>query len=675
MRLLWRHLPLYLVLFLGRALLCAEGTPDGDGQGTLSTLKRLSLEELSDIKVTSATKAPQQLSRVPMAIFVITADEIRRAGVTNIPEALRLAPGVDVARIEGSKWAVGVRGFASRFARSVLVLIDGRTVYTTLFAGTYWEVQDTLLEDVDHIEVIRGPGGTIWGPNAVNGVINIITKHSSQSQGVLVTAGGGNETQGLAQFRYGGARGSRFHYRIYGKAFTRGPQYHHDLRNYDDWRSSQAGFRADWTRSDHDFVTLQGDLYKQEAGHRLSVHSYTPPFLRRVEQNADLSGGNLMGRWTRSLSNGSTLQIQTFYDHTGRFEASLGERRDTFDLDFNIRGPEASLHRFSWGAGIRTSRGAAEEVTTGIILDPWTRTDYLLTGFIQDEIALNEQVSLTIGTKLLRTNFADFEYEPSARMLWAPSKSISAWAAVTRAVRTPSRLERDAFVSIFVNTRPDGIPAFGRFNANRQFTSETLTGYELGYRQLLVGDLYVDFASYFNQYEDLNSQEITGSAFIETTPQPTHLLLPVQIRNGLYGTSNGFEIAPEWRPAEIYRLRGSYSYQVIALNKYENSQDVGSAPVFERSSPRHKAVVQSSFNLPKGLELDLTYRYVSSLAAQNIPQYSTGDARLGWRIRPNVDISLIGRNLLQPNHIEFTNEAGIAVGIRRAAFVRLTWTQ
>jgi iron complex outermembrane receptor protein len=259
-------------------------------------LKQLTLEELSQIEVTTPSKAPVKAFNTPAAVYVITGEDIRRSGVTNIPEALRLAPGVEVARIDASKWSVGIRGFGSRLSRSVLVLIDGRTVYTPLFAGTYWEVQDTMMPDIDRIEVIRGPGGTIWGPNAVNGVINIITKSSNETQGIIASAGGGNVNQGFANFRYGGGNSSGLNYRFYGKGYTRGPEYHPDGRNFDDWRGTQGGFRMDWKR-DRDVFMVEGDLYKIEAGERVNAVTYTPPFQRSVDANADLSGGNFTARW------------------------------------------------------------------------------------------------------------------------------------------------------------------------------------------------------------------------------------------------------------------------------------------------------------------------------------------------------------------------------------------
>lgn len=655
-------------------LACTLLAQDQIAQIDPASLKRLSLEELSQIEVTSPAKEPQPAFRVPMAIYVITSEDIRRSGATSIPEVLRLAPGVEVARIEGSKWSVGIRGFGSRLARSVLVLIDGRTVYTTFFAGTYWEVQDTLLEDIDRIEIIRGPGGTIWGPNAVNGVINIITRHTRYTRGVLGSISSGDTAQGILRARYGGGNGRNLNYRGYAKAFTRGPQYHDNRGNYDDWRGAQTGFRIDWDRSDRETFLFEGDLYQQEAGQRVSLVNYTPPFSRVVEQNADLSGGNLNLRWKRKLRGGSDLQVQTYYDRTNRFEANFGETRDTGDIDFLVSHPALRRHRISWGGGLRVSSGTARQMITGLTFDPATRVDYLLTAFAQDEIELlPDRLSVTIGTKLLRTNFAVFEAEPSVRLMWTPTRNQAYWAAYTRAVRTPSRAERDFYLSGFIGTAPDGAPFFARFNANRDFRSEQLNGFEVGFRQLVRPDLYVDVAGFFNRYDDLFSQNLAGAPYLESSPGVPHLLLPAQFRNSLMGSTSGFEIAPEWRPWTWWRLQGAYSLLKVDVKAMKGSGEVGTPPLVEGSSPEHQVVIQSALEPTKSVEVDLTYRYVSGLRAIGIPAYSTGDARVAWRFRPGLEIALVGRNLFQPWHVEFANDPGPPVGIRRSAYLELTW--
>jgi len=639
-------------------------------------LKNLSLEELSQIEVTTPSKTPVAAFRTPDAIYVITGEDIRRSGATNIPEALRLAPGVEVARIDANNWSIGIRGFGSNLTRSVLVLVDGRSVYTQLFAGTNWDVQNTLMDDIDRIEVIRGPGGTIWGPNAVDGVINIITKDSKDTQGMSVSAGGGNQEQGFANLRYGGGNGRDFSYRVYGMGFTRGPEYHPDARNFDDWRNVQGGFRMDW-KHQRDSFTLQGDVYDEEAGKSVGATSYTLPYSQIIDSNAQLTGGNVMGRWKRILSDGDDIQIQAYYDRTHREAANFAEIRDTFDVDFLQRLRLPARQEVSWGLGARVDPVNDRVVVTGLQFVPNQRTDYLLSAFVQDEIGLVEdRLTLTLGTKLLRTNFSsDIDLEPSVRLLWTPGDKQTIWAAFTHALRTPSDGEDNFNLLGFISTTANGTPFFARFNANPDFAAEQMNGYELGYRRLLGKKFYVDVTGYYNHYHDLFSEDLAGATYLETTPAPAHFLLPAQFRNGLLGYTKGVEIAPEWRATENWRLRGSYSYLHMNVGKAPNSGDVGTAPIIVGSSPQHEVTVSSAMDLSKKLELDLTFRYVSALPGQLVSAYSTGDARIGWRFNSQVDLSVAGQNLLQPSHPEFGGDPGPLVGIRRSIYAKVTWTR
>ena len=630
-------------------------------------LKNLSLEELGNIEVTTASKTPQEVWNTPAAIYVITHDDIIRSGVTSIPEALRLAPGVEVARIESDKWSIGIRGFGSRFAHGVLVLIDGRTVYTTLFAGTYWEVQDLLLEDVDRIEVIRGPGATVWGPNAVNGVINIITRNSSDSQGLYVEAGGGNMEQGFAGVRYGGSSG-RTNYRVYAKGFNRAPEFHADGRNFDRWDAGQAGFRIDRGEGGRALM-LEGDIYDQAFGESVVATSYTPPFKQNIDNYARLSGGNLNARWDHPIGAASSVRVQAYYDRNNRHEGNFGELRDTWDVDTLFTVP-TSRQQFSFGAGARFSRGHQLEVVSGLTFNPDHVVDRLLSLYGQDEITIvPNRLSVTAGAKLIYTNYTSVEIQPTARLLWTPAEHESFWAAITRAVRTPADIERNFFLSGYVGNGPGGIPFFARFNANRNFRSEILRGYEAGYRHLFGNSVFLDIDGFFNQYSDLFSEDITGPIFLEATPAPPHLLLPAKFGNDLEGTTSGAEIAPEWRPAPWWRLRGSYSFLSMHIKKTPGSLDVGTAPVIEGSSPQHQLVLQSSWDIPHSINLDLFYRYVSALPGQKVSAYHTADARLAWRTGP-VTLSFVGRNLLQPYHYEFGADPGL-IGIKRSFFARL----
>jgi iron complex outermembrane receptor protein len=670
---------LFLLLFVASLARNAEGDNPQPQPANLSNpagLKNLSLEELSQIEVTTPSKEPTKVSQTAAAIYVITGEDIRRSGATCIPEALRLAPGVEVARIDSNKWAIGIRGFGSRLTRSVLVLIDGRTVYTPLFDGTYWEVQDTYMEDIDRIEVIRGPGGTIWGPNAVDGVINVITKPSKDTRGMQATVGGGNFEQGFADFRYGGGNGGNFNYRVYGKGFTRGPEDHSDGRNFDDWRSTQGGFRMDWTEGSRDTFTLEGDAYDEVAGESVVANTYTPPYSWVADANAYLSGANINGFWRRVLSPGNDFQVQVYYDRTNRHEANFAEDRNTFDIDFLQRLRLPARNQVTYGVEGRVQPAHDFEVVTGLTFLPFKRTDYLVTGYFQDEIGLVEgRLSLTVGTKLLRTNFTGAGAQPSARLLWTPSEKQTVWASYTHAVRTPSDAEEDFYLLGFTGQIVNGLPFLARFNANDHFAPEQMNGYELGYRNLLRKNLYVDIAGFYNHYHDLFSEDITGAPFLETNPMPAHLLLPAQFGNGLLGYTKGVEIAPEWRLKDYLRLRGSYSFLHMDLGKAPNSQDIGSAPGIAGSSPQHQASVQVSVDFSKRFQSDFDYRYVSMLPGQGVSAYSTGDARFGWRVSRAFDFSVVGQNLFQPSHAEFGGDPGPQVLIKRSVYARLTWSK
>lgn len=660
--------PLNRVQWFVPLLLCVLVSPGFATSGSQSkSLKSLSLEQLGNIQVTTVSKTPQEVWNTPAAVYVITHDDIIRSGATSIPEALRLAPGVEVARIESDKWSIGIRGFGSRLARSVLVLIDGRTVYTTLLAGTYWEVQDVLLEDVDRIEVIRGPGATLWGPNAVNGVINIITRSSADTPGLYVDAGGGNFEQGFAGFRYGASSGAT-NYRVYAKGFNRSPEFHPDGLNYDRWDAGQAGFRIDRGERGHSLM-LEGDLYDQAAGERVVATSYTPPFTRTIDAYARLSGGNLTGRWERPIGAAAGLRLEAYYDRTNRHEPNFGDLRDTFDVDALFTVP-TYRQLFSFGGGARFSRGHQLEVVSGLTFNPDHTVDQLLSLYGQDEISIVPgKLSLVAGAKLLHTNFSSLDVQPTARLLWTPAQHETFWAAITRAVRTPADVERNFFLSGYIGQGPGNIPFFARFNANRNFRSEILRGYEAGFRHIFAKSVFVDLSGFFNQYYDLFSEEVTGGISVETTPAPTHYLLPAQFGNSLTGTTAGVEIAPEWRPASFWRLRGSYSFLSMHIEKAPGSADIGSSSGIVGSSPQHQVFIQSSWDIPHSVNLDLLYSYVSALPAQQVHSYNTADARLAWQAG-SVTLSLVGQNLFQPHHYEFGADPGL-VGIKRSFYAKV----
>jgi iron complex outermembrane receptor protein len=646
--------------------------PSPADQTSPGNLKQLSLEELGDVEVTSASKEPEQVWRTPAAIYVITQEDIRRSGATSLPEVLRLAPGVEVARIDSDHWAIGIRGFGGQFSKSLLVLIDGRSVYSPLFAGVYWQVQDTVLEDVERIEVIRGPGGTIWGANAVNGVINIITKSAKDTHGILTSWSSGTVDQGFGEFRFGGSTGKDFNYRFYGKGFIRGAEFHPDGNHFDDWRTGQAGFRTDWNPTNRDTITWQGDMYTGLDGERVAISLYSPPSTLVINGPHDVGGGNMLGRWKRQLNDGSDFQIQSYYDRTSRYSPQLDEVRDTFDIDFlyhvTLKGNQDVL----LGAGARWSPDNITPKFPTLDFLPHKETDSIYSWFAQDQIPLvAKRLWLTIGSKFEHNNYTGFEIQPNARLLWTPATHQTFWAAVTRAVRTPSRLDQDLELTDFLVTPP---PTYLRVVGSKNFKSEQLLGTEFGYRTLLAKKVFVDLAVFHNRYTGLYGYG-PGSVFVELTPAPPHLILQLPLANALDGTTTGVEIAPDWRPVRWLELKGSYSYLSLTVQDRPGFKDMLNTVSDNGSSPHHQVMFQSLVNLPKRFELDATVRYVSALPAQTVPAYETADLRFGWRPTPSWEFSLVGQNLLQPEHAEFGSDVDTIVGIKRSIYGKVTWVR
>jgi iron complex outermembrane recepter protein len=632
-------------------------------------LTELTPEQLANIEVTSVAKKPEKRSRTPAAVYVITQDHIRRSGVTTLVDALRLAPGIQVARIDSNKWAVGIRGFASSLTRSVLVMIDGRTVYTPLFAGTYWEVQDTLLEDVERIEVIRGPGGSLWGANAVNGVINIITKGSRDTQGAFVKAGGGTMERGMVGIRYGGAAGGGVTYRAYAKGFDRGPGFHATTSDFDDWRVARAGFRTDWERTSGDTVRVQGDIYRGDAGLRTTINRLSPPFQETVEADTRLSGGNLLAHWQHRSSKGAEWSLRAYYDRTDRREPTFGEGRDTGDLDLQ-RQAVYGRHDLVLGLGYRISSGTARSLSS-IVFSPPHRTDHLWTAFFRDELSFAaDRLVFALGSKLERNDYSGFEVQPNLQALWTPSARQSVWAAVSRAVRTPSRVEHDLTLTSLIDPRT---LTFVRLTGDTQFRPEKIVTVQVGHRAQVGSRLSLDTVLFHNTHRDLLSLE-PGSPVRESSPLPARVVIPFLLRNGLRGSSYGVEVSADYSPLERWQIAGSYSFLRLDLKTGPGSLDTSTAASTNGSAPRHMASLMSRLNLRADVALDVVGRYVDALPARSIPAYTTVDARLGWRPVPAFELAVVGQNLLDRHHPEFPGGGGETVEVRRGVYGTVTWT-
>lgn len=620
----WRWKPVRVLLsgLLGLVLLAPTAVLGEDKPklaGLDIDITRLSIEELLSVKITSVSKKPEQITHAPAAVYVLTSEDIRHSGATSIPEALRLVPGVNVASIDANKWAISIRGFNGQTANKLLVLIDGRSIYDPLFSGVLWETKDVMLENIERIEVIRGPGGTLWGANAVNGVINIITKSAMETQGGLVAAGGGTEEK-FVNVRYGYELAANHYIRVYGRAFEKDAGF---LEGGADDESSmgQAGFRYDGTAGKSDMLTVRGDFYNGDYGY--------PDETARGKREG--SGGNLLGRWSRPLNNGAELSLQLAYSHTELEDPFLGEVRDTYDFEFQHDLPQAGRHDIIWGVTYRRTRDDIRN-SPQISLTPDNRTDTVTGLFIQDEIALSpDNVYLTIGTKFESNDYTGSEIQPNVRLAWRINSTDTFWAAVSRAVRTPSRLESDFIIQL-----PGGQVLAGDGNMD----SEELLAYEAGVRFHPFKKLYLGIATFYNDYDRLLSLE-----------GPT-------IGNKSGGHTSGVELTAIYIPASTWKISASYSYLNMNLTLDSDSLDDPATRIteIEEENPKHQAFIRLGTRLFKHYEFDVTIRYVDELPALNVSSYTVADLRLARRINDNLELSLVGRNLFEDHHFEWGDD-------------------
>jgi iron complex outermembrane recepter protein len=592
-----------------------------DSGASATLLKKLSVEELMNVVVTSVSRRAEPLSHAASAIQVITQDDIRRSGATSLPDALRLASNLQVAQVDSRQWAISARGFNGTTANKLLVLIDGRTVYTPLFSGVFWDVQDVPLAEVDRIEVISGPGATLWGSNAVNGVINVITKAPQDSRGLLVTGGAGTMLRGFGSARYGGTLGGGVRYRVYGKGFDRdATAFTSGLNATDDWQMGQGGFRVDWQKGELNRFTVQGDAYGGQMG-------------QPSGSDVSVNGGNILGRWSRTLSANSELRVRMYYDKTHRdIPGVFAEELNTYDVELLHRTLLRRRHNLVWGLSYRLFDDHVRNSPSLAFL-PTDDVDHRFGGFIQDEVMLvPDRLSITLGAKAEYNRFVDFEIQPSGRLNWKLGQRGTLWAAVSRALRTPSRIDRE----FFAPGQPPYILAGGP-----DFRSEELVAYELGYR-LQHRALMMSLATFYNRYDRLRS--------IEQTNPPA--ATPVVIGNGVEGESYGAELTADYEIAEAWRVRAGYTELRVNLWAKPTSTDP-SAGSNESHSPDRQFSLNSSVDLPLDLRVDGGLRYVGEIANQQLPAYTELDARLTWSPTAQLDLSLVGQNLLHRRHGEF----------------------
>ena len=628
-----------------------------------------------NIKVTSVSKQEQKVSRTAAAIFVITSEDIRRSGATNIPDLLRMVPGVDVAQINANTWAVSIRGFNTRFSDKLLVMVDGRSVYTPTFGGVYWDVVDLPLEDIERIEVIRGPGGSVWGANAVNGVINIITKAAAETKGAMVVAGGGNTDEGFATLQYGGSLGAKTDFRVYTKYFNQdhnpglsGPD------GGDGWGVLRGGFRADVVFSSKDNLTIQGDLYRGEAGQAEPyLASVTSP-LELVAIGVNVSGGFVQGIWNHTFSARSGTSLQVSYQQYKRNDLIL-ENRGTVDIDFQNHFLWGERQNIIWGLDYRNSRTTTVG-TLAASLNPADLTTQLFSSFIQDEFALiHDRLYLTVGTKLEHDYYNGFSLMPSGRVVWTPSDHQTLWAAVSRAARTPSAIDASVRYNFGGFIGAGGTPTLISFIGNPNVKNEDLLAYEAGYRTMLSDRVSVDLAAYYNSYTNQDTVEPT-TPFIEDTPAPPHLDVPETYENLMYGETQGLEIFANWKVLDRWTLSPGYAFEQIHMHLEPESQDTTSVSAAEGSSPVHSAQLRSHVVLPRNLGWDTSLFFTDRIADPVIPAYTRLDTGLTWQWKKGVVFSLVGQNLLKDRHLEYDDlySSTATTLVKRSVYAKVTWS-
>jgi iron complex outermembrane recepter protein len=636
-------------------------------------LTAVNLEDLLKMEVRSVSKKEQQLFRTPAAVYVLTSEDIRRSGASSLPDLLRLVPGLQVAQIDGNKFAVTARGFNGLWANKLLVLIDGRVVYTPVSSGVYWDLQDYVLEDIDRIEVVRGPGATVWGANAVNGVINITTKSAEVTQGGLVTLRVGAPDNAIAGVRYGGGLGSNGFYRLFAKQTRRGELVDETGAGAgDDARIFQAGFRADLQTSPSDSWTFEASAMDGKSGERvyepITSYAFKPRSIIKVD--SPLHSQFALARWTRNRSQRSGLSFQAFWDHSYRLVVDKGETTQTVDFEFQQRLPLGRRHDLVWGAGQRFWWDE-EEVKFAEYLDPPSSRTRLFNAFVQDEIVLLPTLNLSVGSKFEHNTIAGFEAQPTARVAWLPTGRQSAWFAVSRAARTPSRIERALHVDMAVFPDAAGNPIVLSLRGNPAVKNEHTTAYEVGYRFEPHRHLLVDVAAFHNRFSDLIG--IRERTAFETTPGPPHVSLIQERANGVTGESEGIELLARWQPSPRWRLEGSYDWLRNHLHEFHPGQP--DAIALTSRHPEHQWRVRSLLTVTRGWQVDTHLLYTGRLQSVDVARYLRADVRVGGAVTRHVLVSIVGQNLLEPTHREFDGFEGVFLShVRRGGSVKVTIT-
>ncbi len=632
-------------------------------------LAEMDIADLMYLEVTSVSKKSQKLSEAPASIYVLTQDDLQRSGANSVPEALRMVPGLSVAQLDANKWAISTRGFNHLYSNKLLVLVDGITVYSPLFSGVHWDAQDLLLENIDRIEVIRGPGATLWGANAMNGVINITTKQTADTLGIQVTQFIGSNDKTITTGRYGGNLGENGHYRVFGKVRDTRANVDSDGNNAaDNWEQARAGIRADWEHGQNDQFTLQFNHYRGRNGETLTIPvnpiSFTEGLTKTFEDVIETSSTNVLGRWVHSFSDGSELSIQTYIDTQSRADI-FEEQRDTYDIELQHHFPIGTSQEIIWGGGYRLMKSKTNGTNT-YAFDPARRNTKLLNAFINDEINLiTEKLTAVLGVKVEKNDFTGKEIQPSARMIWTPTKRQSYWAAVSRAVRTPSLNDSDAVINPGVQTEFGTMLTILRGASNLK--SENLMAYELGFRAQPRNDLTFDASLYWHEYKNLQGVTFEGTTFPYVNLRFNHKQT---------GTAKGLDFSFNWQPTVRWKLLAGYSYLDLDLTE-EGSNTVATQ---EKESPKQQFQIRSYLDLNHDIQLNTMLYYVSALKIrdsviqtnQEVDSYRRVDINIAWQTNKFIKLTTGINNLLQKQHAEFGSVPFVeATKIERSIYAKI----
>jgi iron complex outermembrane receptor protein len=645
------------------AFACAQQEPD---------LTQLSPEQLAKIEVTSVSKKEQKLNDTAAAVYVITQQDIRNSTATTVPDLLRMVPGLDVAQLNGSRWAISARGFNGFFQDTLLVLIDGRSAFDPLFAGVFWNEQDFIMEDIERIEVIRGPGSTMWGSNAVNGIINIITKRAQDTQGILVSSGIGDEERSSASMRYGGKLGKATSYRIYSKYYDDGPAGTLNGQTaHDSSRMMRGGFRIDTNSSQQDSFTLEVQGFSGTNGIDSLGFSYNPPFNTSYIDSMGQEGENVMGRWTHKGLDGSVTTLQTSYSHVAHPQIGLDVNGDVAIGSLQHERPLGARHDIVTGVEYDFKNASTSSPHNLVWWSPSDPTTRIASAFVQDEILFaNGDFRVTAGLRFEHSNVSGFAINPNVRVLWKVSPVHTLWASYSNATLTPGPDDTSLNLNLAAFPGPAGTQVL-RLVGNPNVGPEHLHALEMGYRFQPLKTLSLDFATFYNKYTKLIEPEM-GQPFFEAGP-PQRLVLPLVNQNNVQGDSFGGELAAKWTPAKALRFAAAYSY--IQMDMTQSPKVFGDpSHELEGETPRHRLALNSSIDLVPTVTLNTMLSFNDRRTALDIPGYTRVDSALSWRPVSRGELKIGARNLFNKEHVEFFDQqAGPSTELGRSVYARATW--